>query len=261
MKRHLRTLLIALLCLMIPTSALAYITAIPNQKLAFRTGPGTKYVELYTMPQSTDLTAIEYEEGNGVTWVLVEFWKDGGWVRAYTGLKRMSVQGELQWADHLNISAYADYNENVISGPGPMYAPRGEINPGDVVTILRYEYDYAYIEFYDAEGTPSRGYVSTDVLVENDQDDAPTFDNSFWNYNAVGTPITLPGNVIAGIPLMVCCDYSTPLLESVDPGSRAQERLLNGTIVTGYGYTNTGYAFVEYNGILGYVDRSCLCLN
>jgi len=59
------------------------------------------------MPSSTELTAIEYEEGNGVTWVLVEFMRDGQLDRAYTGLKRMTVHGDILWADHLNEESSA----------------------------------------------------------------------------------------------------------------------------------------------------------
>ena len=137
---------------------LAMVPAIPNQRLAFRTGPNTAYVELYTLPQSTSIRAIEYESGNGVTWVQVEFERNGEVVRAYTGLKRMSVQGTIGWANHLYWQVRVGSRGEVIAAPDSRGAYRGMVFEGEYVTLLRYEDGYAYIEFYDGN-TPSRGYV------------------------------------------------------------------------------------------------------
>ena len=141
------------------------VSATPNQSLAFRTGPNTKYVELYTLPQSTRITAYEYENGNGVTWVLVEFTYEGQTVRGYTGLKRMSVNGSIPWADHIYASAWPGYTATVYAAPSFSAAYRGTVYPEDRVTLLDYDGDFAYIEFYDyANGAPSRGYVPADAL-------------------------------------------------------------------------------------------------
>ena len=78
--------------LLVPCISFAAV-AIPNQRLAFRTGPSTDYVEVFTLPQSTDINAVEYESGSGVTWVLVEFTYNGEDYSAYTGLKRLTVNG------------------------------------------------------------------------------------------------------------------------------------------------------------------------
>lgn len=147
-------------CMMLSATALAAVRAVPNQKLAFRTGPNTKYVELYTLSQSTAITAIEYEEGNGVTWVLVEFYKDGQRVRAYTGLKRMTVQGEIPWANHAYSPVIVNAAGQVYAAPGYDGAYRGKVIEGETVEFLRYDGEFAYIEFYDGTNkAPSRGWI------------------------------------------------------------------------------------------------------
>ena len=148
------------LCMMLGVGALASVRAVPNQKLSFRTGPNTKYVELYTLAQSTSITAIEYEEGNGVTWVLVEFTKDGERVCAYTGLKRMSVQGDIPWANHINTPVIVNTAGQVYAAPGYDGAYRGKVVEGETVELLRYDGDFVYIEFYDGKNkAPSRGWI------------------------------------------------------------------------------------------------------
>ena len=141
----------------------ASVSATPNQKLAFRTGPNTKYAELYSLPQSTAIRAIEYEEGNGVTWVLVEYTYKGSRCRAYTGLKRMTVHGTIPWADHIGTDAYLTAGADVYAAPSYDAAYRSYVARGTRVTLLRYEGGYAFIEFSDG-GTPSRGYVDSGYI-------------------------------------------------------------------------------------------------
>ena len=181
MKKTSIALVILLLLAMVTSGALASVSATPNQKLAFRTGPNTKYVEVGTLPQSTSIRAIEYEEGNGVTWVLVEYTYNGERCRAYTGLKRMTVNGYIPWADHYNESWQADGYVSVYAAPSTQAAYRGSLYDGEWVTLLDWEGDYAFIEFMDG-GTPSRGYVySWDLRTY--YDDYDYNDNSSYNYN------------------------------------------------------------------------------
>ena len=159
--------LVVLICSAM-TCAFAFAPATPNQKLAFRTGPNTKYVELYTLPKSTAITAYEYEEGNGVTWVLVEFVYQGETVRGYTGLKRMRVNGNIPWANHIGSYETACDSGCIWAAPSYNAAYRGWLNEGDGVTLLAYENDFAFIEFYDYEnGAYSRGYVDRSLIERN----------------------------------------------------------------------------------------------
>jgi len=134
------------------------VDATPTRKLAFRTGPSSHYVWLYGKPASTKIRAIEYENSSAATWVLLEFTHKGQTVRAYTGLQRMNVHGDIPWASHLNRPARIGEGGTVYAAPTGNAAWRGSVGRGEQVTLLRYEGDYAFIEFSDA-GTPSRGYV------------------------------------------------------------------------------------------------------
>lgn len=192
--------IVLMLSMLLAVPAVAAVNATPNQKLAFRTGPNTKYVELYTLSKSTDISAIEYEEGNGVTWVLVEFTYQGERVRAYTGLKRMSVHGNIPWATHLWSRVNVNTSGRVYAAPGSDAAYRGWVDAGETVTLLRYDGSYAFIEFYDASnGATSRGWIP-DWMVDDegyyDEYDAVTgstydYDAPTYSYGSYGVSATL----------------------------------------------------------------------
>lgn len=160
MKRKMLAWVCALLLALSAVGAMAGVSASPKQDLALRTGPNTRYVWLDMMPQSTRIIAYEYEEGNDVTWVLVEYESDGKLYRGYTGLKRMTVNGNIPWADHLWQSASLTEDCSVYAAPSERGAWRAKLSEDDAVTLLGYENGYAYIEFYDqANGADSRGYI------------------------------------------------------------------------------------------------------
>ena len=141
------------------------VRAEPNQKLGFRSGPNTRFTEIGTFPQSTQIVAYEYEMGNDVAWVLCEFRQDGWRVRGYTGLKRMTVQGTIPWADHLYETIYVPYGCEILAAPGTDGLYRGRLNGGAGVTLLEYDGDYAFIEYNDRDtGRAARGYIEASVV-------------------------------------------------------------------------------------------------
>ena len=137
---------------------LAGVRAIPNQKLSFRTGPNTAFAELDTLSQDTPIVALELEEGNGVTWVLVEFEYYGSRMRAYTGLKRMSLTGYIPYADHYNLSRRLVLDGQVYTAPDLNATVRDVLPAGTSVTFLGFEGAYCFIE-YRWGGELDRGYV------------------------------------------------------------------------------------------------------
>jgi len=159
--------LVLLICMSaVPASA---ATAYPLEKLAFRTGPNTRYTELFTLPQSTRITPLELEEGNGVMWVLCEFTYNGKTYHGYTGLKRMSLSGSLQVADHVLKSGRMSQATDVYTAPGKNAAVRGKVGRYELVSYLRTEGSYDYIEFYDSNSkSPSRGWVNTNYVELSD---------------------------------------------------------------------------------------------
>lgn len=241
-----------LLAILLTCNALADVPATPNQRLSFRTGPNTKYVELYTLPQSTQITAIEYEEGNGVTWVLVEYEFEGKVCRAYTGLKRMTVHGDIPWASNGSRSAAIGGDFTVLAAPVANAAYRGQLYDGDVVEILDYEGSYAWIEFYDYEhNAPSRGYILADVLDYTGPDD--TYDQM----NGSG----LFGRDIAGIIdnpryvgeyTVVHCDEWVSLRARPDTSSERLVKVPKWSVVDALIYDGYWYE-CYYEGYHGYI--------
>ncbi len=181
--------LLLMLALMMPAAFagvnIAGVRAVPNQKLAFRTGPNTAYGELYTLPQDTAINALELEDGNGVTWVLVDFEYNGSRVRAYTGLKRMSLSGYVPYARHDHLSRRLQSAGDVYAAPDMHSALRATLSAGTVVDFLGFEGDYCFIE-YNSYGELNRGYVRQEAFWIDQYEYAEYFpDNDTFTFYAV----------------------------------------------------------------------------
>lgn len=239
-KLWLRIFALCLVAMLFTTAAIADVSAIATDTLFFRTGPNTKYAGDFSAPQSTHIVAIERDEGNGTTWVLVEFMLDGELQRAYTGLKRMNVLGTLPWASYIGYASTAVIGDTVYAGPGSYYKVRGRLGDGEKVILLNYDGDYAYVEFYDAASKAlSRGYVESWLL------DSTTY------YD--GSAMFCPGATINS----ACTVYSRP-----GSGSSMGKVGVN-EVVSYIGY-QSGYALIEFyssashGGRQGWIPMSCL---
>lgn len=155
--------LILLLCLL-HASALADIAAEANQKIATRSGPGTKYTEeLGTLPMNTKLTVIEMVTTDGTPWCMFEYSNNGKLYRAYTGLKRLNVfsgsipEGSLSYTDDTVIAAGKGYY-----GPGTQYAQRKEtLSKGMTVRVYSVTGEYALCDYKPSGSKWVRAYVPT----------------------------------------------------------------------------------------------------
>ena len=257
MKKRIACIALSLAVCLLPLSVLAEVYATPNQKLFFRTGPNTEYVGLCEMPESTSLIALEYESGNGVTWVLVEYTRDGRRERAYTGLKRMTVHGEIPWADHLNIDVEVTGLCNVYGGPGYDYSVRGSLSSGNTVTLLRIDGDFAFVDYYDySAGAYTRGWVASDKI-----------ENGWWSgsgsssYGYPSQPSDPYSVSYYGGTLVYVSDYSGALLyEQPNANSGYLTFIPYGAVLESYCTTNNGFLYVGYNGWEGYVLKNELQL-
>ena len=163
-KRIAIVLLLALLCCALSATALA-ASVTPNQRMSFRSGPNTRYTDLYTLPQNTRIVAFETEYGNEIQWVLLEFLYNGRVERAYTGLWRLDVCGYIPYANLAYQSASVRNSATVYAAPTANAAVRGRVGASEMVTYLSSECGYDYIEFYDSTNAcPSRGYILSDDL-------------------------------------------------------------------------------------------------
>jgi len=239
-----RTLAVCLALIFTAASALAAAPATPNQRLSFRTGPGTKYVEWYTLPQNTEITAIEYESSS-VTWVLVEFMYNGERVQAYTGLKRMTVHGDIPWADHLYQPVSCIAESLIYAAPTGDAAVRGALAFSDSATLLRTEGSYAFIEYTDAvSGMPSRGWVPTWAL------DIGSVPGGDWIFQS---PIQT-GNVSIGMYV----DLAAPMYDQPEYANTAKIIIPQYAQVQCFGHLYCGFSIVEYAGCVGYVPSHFL---
>jgi len=176
-----KTFCLLLACLLVCTNAFA-ATATANQDLAFRTGPNTKYTELYTLPQSTTVTPLAFEDGNNITWVLCEFMHEGKLAWGYTGLKRLNIQGNVPQAVNFGSCYFGISGAPIYAGPDSTSELRTVLTRDTMLMGLQlrdmcgessleeyrelgylYLYfpeEYAFVEYYDAElMQPSRGWI------------------------------------------------------------------------------------------------------
>ena len=165
MKKRIILLLLAL-CLL-PEMCFAGADAWLNQKMATRSGPGTKYTEeLGTLPVDTDITVIAQAETNGTVWYMVEFSRNMKLYRAYTGKKRVEVASSayIPWEN-------PDYTEDTVIagadayyGPGENYAKRrNSVYKNSSVRVFGVEGDWALCEY--KEGSKwARGYIHVEKL-------------------------------------------------------------------------------------------------
>ena len=143
------------------------------------------YTEMFTLPETTQITPLAYEEGNGVVWVLCEFEYDHQVFQGYTGLKRMEIQGELPWADNWGSCCFVLQDAVVYAAPDPSSAVRGFLpedayvaklqgiddcgEPDDTAiaddNYLYFDHNYAFVEYYDTvTGMVSRGWVLASTI-------------------------------------------------------------------------------------------------
>lgn len=165
--------LLALPCLALADGALeeddlwAGHAASLNQRMATRSGPGTKYTEeLGTVPQDTAITLLRQEEGS-VPWGLVEFTYRGGLYRAYTGMKRIDTDAAAPWITDEPRLSYLRQTITPHYGPGTRYVPMAyRLAQGTPVAIYGYDDGYALVEYlYPLDmSLYARGWVPVETL-------------------------------------------------------------------------------------------------
>jgi len=134
-----------------------------NQRMATRTGPGTKYTEEHgTLPESTEIIVYAQEDSGGTPWVLVEFVRNGKLVRAYTGMKRVDVeQANLPKTTKKPKTAVVTEDTTAYFGPDTQYylALAIPVAAGTEVLVYGVDRDFALVEYTKEDGTWMRGWV------------------------------------------------------------------------------------------------------
>ncbi len=170
MKRFLAAVavLLALACCipaLASVSALSYgtlepIEAKPNQKLALRSGPGTKYSEIFSIAAAsvTDFAIYQQEKGGSAMWGMIEFDSRYGRYRVYTGMKRIDTDTDLVPMGNKEgvLCAVGRGGARAYYGPGEHYAPVEERLPAFAEVIVYHEED---------------GWVMADFVLPGAKDD------------------------------------------------------------------------------------------
>ena len=139
-----------------------------NQRMATRTGPGTKYTEDHgSLPESTEIVVYAREDSGGTPWALVEFVRDGKLVRAYTGMKRVDVeQANLPKTTKKPKTAVVIEDTTVYYGPDAKYylALDNPVAAGTEVLVYGVDRDFALVEYAKEDGDWIRAWVSMPLV-------------------------------------------------------------------------------------------------
>ena len=125
-------------------------SAILNQRMATRTGPGTKFTEDHgTLPKDTEIVVYAQEIGGSANWALVEFVKNGKLIRAYTGVKRIDADfGAIPTTTRNPESATITTDTTAYYGPGEEYLElKGQAKKGKKVQVYGIDRGFALIEY------------------------------------------------------------------------------------------------------------------
>lgn len=211
--RNLKKWIAALLalCMACQAAGALAVSASLNQRMATRSGPGTKYTEeLGTFPQSTQITVIEQVTNNETTWVLVEFRSNGSLYRAYTGLKRVNVSGYIPYGSTTWYTDTVTYVGRAYYGPGYQYAARSvQVYQGQTVYVYETENGWALCE-YTENGRNVRAYLPADILQVTT---GYAGYQSVTNPPVTNPPVTTPpygyaaGVTVVSLPPPACVDY------------------------------------------------------
>ena len=141
-------------------------TARLTQRMATRSGPGTKYSGLgsyFKKGQKVTVISKAYDKANGIWWVQVEFTYGGKLRRAYTGAKRVKVNLSKVSQEKVRATATTKVVIEPWYGPGKKYTQHTRKIPANTTgKIIMYENGYALFEYND--GTLRRAWVLKSLL-------------------------------------------------------------------------------------------------
>ncbi len=128
-----------------------------NQKIATRGGPSTEYDEIHTydLPVGTPVIINRYQISYGVPWVEIDFQYNGGWVRVWTGKKRVDAEGAMYLpGDYSRMYDGVILWETTGSyGPGSQYLTLYyHIYAGTPVQVMGRENGWVLVQYYTDDG-------------------------------------------------------------------------------------------------------------
>lgn len=133
----------------------------PNQKIATRSGPSTKYTECGTYSSQTEVMVFYQAEGSGVPWGYIEFYYKSKLYRAYTGMKRLNVNRVVP-ADDETVYNYVTLAQDFkpYFGPGYEYATLSKtVKKGTSVPAFFTDNGWVMFDYTLSNGQIQRGWA------------------------------------------------------------------------------------------------------
>lgn len=164
------TAVLMILCLLAAGCASAdSVRATLRQRIATRTGPGTKYTEPGSFLKEGATVTVHtkvWDHANEIWWVQTEFTYSGRSYRAYTGSWRMNVDLTRVPEERPLETVSVTRSTSVYAGPGSGYASwRDSVSRGTTATLIEVENGYGHIECWNSrEGKPWRVWAPLDCL-------------------------------------------------------------------------------------------------
>ena len=154
--------LVVLMALLLPALAMAATvkTEYADGSLVVRSGPGTKYSEIFSIAAASveDFAIYQQEKGGSAMWGMIEFDSRYGRYRVYTGMKRIDTDADLVPMGNKEgvLCAVSRSGARAYYGPGKHYAPVEERLPAWTEVLVYHEED---------------GWVMADFVLPGAKDD------------------------------------------------------------------------------------------
>ncbi len=243
-----------------PASGDITATAVTKSSVNFRTGPGTNYTKLGSVPGGTNLNV--YGESNG--WSLVAYQGTQGYIRNdYLTITPVSSgsnnssgnQGGSGSSDGYAVAAYGEVTSNTLNFRDKAVTGKvlQQLKKGDQIDI------YAYVEdstWYYCAAKGMEGYVSAQYIKLTG---TPSNSSSGSGSQSNTQPSVSSGMAAAGSIGVINNEtaywHKNPAFVAKD----VMGRFPNGTTLTLEGYSGEFY-IVTVNGITGYVYQDDLTI-
>jgi len=143
----------------------APILCTANQRIATRSGPGTKYTEPGSFfKKGAELTVFYQADGSGVPWGYIEFTYRNKLYRAYTGMKRLDVNRTVPYSEEFIVD-YVTLTQSFkpYYGPGYEYATLSKaVSKGAQVPVFHAQNGWVMFDYTLANGQLQRGWAPSD---------------------------------------------------------------------------------------------------
>ena len=210
MKRIIAMLLAALMLLGCGSALAATEARVIDNRIATRSGPGTKYTEPGSFLSYGDWVTVHtkaWDDSNGIYWLQVEFTSGGQRYRAYTGSRRIDASLNDIPDERILDYSWLNYNTYGYAGPGYDYHYYGNImlyKDGNC-RVMEVENNFALVDTSASTKGATRVWVPLNAVAGGSafygQDTYPDYDDG-WDNSWDDGPTLIPDDDDGGATLI-----------------------------------------------------------